>query len=254
MPQGRTDVNSFGDDAYDGKYLPSKNMLINGLGQLSDGVTGSEEINVVDGRQPWIGWSNESSAFVRIKFQFDSMRQINRVTVHTNNLFSKDILIFKTAVVSFSVDNDEQNYANSVIYQHNRDDIFEIPRPILIELNNQIGKFVRLDLYFDSKWLLISEVTFDSQVYTPKLATLTEAKDKTPRPSPVISTDSRKRSQDTPSSTTTSSLRPKIHIPAIITVELSVAFLIGALIAIGILLIVSLVWILGRRRKLHFQK
>ncbi|CAF1214235.1 unnamed protein product [Adineta steineri] len=66
MPQGRTDINSFGDDTYDGKYLPSKNMLINGLGQLSDGLTGSEEISIIDGRQPWIGWSNETNYFATL--------------------------------------------------------------------------------------------------------------------------------------------------------------------------------------------
>jgi hypothetical protein len=85
MPQGRADVNSFDDDTYDGQYIPSTNMLINGLGQLSDGITGSEEISVIDGRQPWIGWSNETSPYISIKFQFDFIRQINRVTIFQRN-------------------------------------------------------------------------------------------------------------------------------------------------------------------------
>ena len=147
MPQGRTDVNSFGDDTYDGKYIRSMNMLIDGLGQLSDGKTGSEEVSIIDGHQPWIGWSNDTSRYITIKFQFDSIRQINRVTIHTNNLFSKGILIFKTAIISFSKVDDDKYYSNAIIYRHNRDDIFEIARPILIELNHHIAKFVRLDLY-----------------------------------------------------------------------------------------------------------
>ncbi|UJR20843.1 hypothetical protein I4U23_023953 [Adineta vaga] len=258
MPQGRTDVNSFGDDTYDGKYLPSKNILINGLGQLSDGITGTEEITVRDGRQPWIGWSNQTNGFIRIEFQFDTIRQINRVTIHTNNLFSKQILIFKTAIVSFSIDNEEKNYSHSVIYQHNRDDIFEIARPILIELNNQIGKFVRLDLYFDSKWLLISEVTFDSQIYNPKTEKKTEIKDKTLRKTLTMGKEIRKQHVNTQQliSTTTimTSINAKLNIPTILTVELYLAFLIGALIAIGILLFVSLIWIIRRKKKLRFQK
>ncbi|CAF4302523.1 unnamed protein product, partial [Rotaria magnacalcarata] len=104
-------------------------ILTNGLGQLSDGITGSEEISIVDGHQPWIGWSNETNSYITIKFQFDTIRQINRVTIHTNNLFSKEILIFKTAVVSFSKTDDEKSYSNAIIYEHTRDDIFEIARP-----------------------------------------------------------------------------------------------------------------------------
>src|SRR5690349_10201801 len=126
MPQGRTNVNSLGDNTYDGQYIPSTNMLINGLGQLSDGITGTEEISVIDGNQPWIGWSNETSRYITIIFQFDTIRQINRVTIHTNNLFSKEIFIFKTAIISFSINNNGTNYSNAIIYQHNRDDIFEI--------------------------------------------------------------------------------------------------------------------------------
>jgi discoidin domain receptor family protein 2 len=223
-------------------------MLIDGLGKLSDGITGSEEISVINGHQPWIGWSNETSTYITIIFQFDSIRQINRVTIHTNNLFSKDILIFKTAIISFSTNNNGTNYSNAIVYQHNRDDIFEIARPILIELNNHIAKFVRLDLYFDSKWLLISEITFDSQIYN-------EPKEKIQKKSFHIGNDLRKRYREIQLTTTTAlskSLGTKIS--PVMTIELSLAFFIGALLAVGILLIVSLVWILRRKKKLQFQK
>jgi hypothetical protein len=248
MPQGRTDINSFGDNTYDGQYIPSTNMLINGLGQLSDGITGTEEISVIDGHQPWIGWSNETSRYITIKFQFDCIRQINRVTIHTNNLFSKEILIFKTAIISFSKDNDEKNFSNTIIYQHNRDDIFEIARPILIELNNHLAKFIQLDLYFDSKWLLISEITFDSQIYNEKM----EKKEQSLRKLSNIGIDPRKRYQMIQQTTALMHLGTKIS--PIITVELSLAFFIGALLAIGILLIVVLIWILRRKKKLQFHK
>jgi discoidin domain receptor family protein 2 len=249
MLQGRTNVNSLGDTTYDGKYIPSTNMLINGLGKLSDGITGSEEISIINGHQPWIGWSNDIGTYITIIFQFDSIRQINRVTIHTNNLFSKDILIFKTAIISFSTNNYGTNYSNAIIYQHNRDDIFEIARPILIELNNHIGKFVRLDFYFDSKWLLISEITFDSQVYN-------ESKEKIQKKSSSpIGNDLRKRYREIQLTTSTilsKSLETKIS--PVMNIELSLAFFIGALLAVGILLIVALIWIVRRKKKLQFQK
>lgn len=252
MPQGRTDINSFGDDTYDGKYVPSTNILMNGLGQLSDGITGSEEISIIDGQQPWIGWSNETSSFITIKFQFDSIRQINRMTIHTNNLFSKEILIFKTAVISFSKTNDDTNYSNAIIYPHTRDDIFEIARPILIELNNQIAKFVRLDLYFDSKWLLISEITFDSQTYNKKSEKNNEMKEKMLRKSSNIETDLRKHYRQIQSTTT--GINSPANLSPMITIELSLAFFIGALLVLSLLLIVSLLWIFRRKKKLRFQK
>jgi hypothetical protein len=252
MPQGRHDVNLLGDETYDGKYVPSTNMLIDGLGQLSDGITGSEDISVIDGRQSWIGWSNESNRYVSILFQFESIRQINRVTIHANNLFSKDIFIFKTVIVSFSTNNDEPNYSNAIIYQHHRDDVFEIARPILIELNNHIARYVRLDLYFDSKWILISEVTFDSQIYhEPRDDSSYDAQDKANRHSSNIAIDVRKRNRHVPSSTLSSS---NGVLPSVITVELSLAFVIGLSLAIGLLLIGSLSWILRQKKKLEFQK
>ncbi|CAF3471573.1 unnamed protein product [Rotaria socialis] len=252
MPQGRSDINSFGDDTYDGEYIRSTNMLTNGLGQLSDGTTGTEEISIIDGHQPWIGWSNETNSYITIKFQFDSIRQINRVTIHTNNLFSKEILIFKTAVVSFSKTDDEKSYSNAIIYEHTRDDIFEIARPILIELNNHVAKFVRLDLYFDSKWLLISEITFDSQIYNEKREPNIEIKDKILKKSFNIGHDLRKHYRDM--QLTTTSMNSSRKMSSVITIELSLAFFIGALLVISILVIVSLLWILQRRKKLKFQK
>ena len=250
MPQGRTNINSLGDTTYDGKYIPSTNMLINGLGKLSDGITGSEEISVINGHQPWIGWSNDTNSYITIIFQFDSIRQINRMTIHTNNLFSKDILIFKTAIVSFSSNNVGTNYSNAIVYEHNRDDIFEIARPVLIELNNHIAKFVRLDLYFDSKWLLISEITFDSQIYN-------EPKEIIQKKSSHIGNDLRKRYREiqvTPPLTTALSKSLETKASPVVTIELSLAFFIGALLAIGTLLIVTLVWIVQRKKKLQFQK
>jgi discoidin domain receptor family protein 2 len=265
MPQGRTDINSLGDDTYDGKYLPETNMLIDGLGQLSDGITGSEDMSLIDGRQPWVGWSNDSNTHVTIIFQFDYLRQMNRVTIHTNNVFSKQISIFKTAVITFSLNDERTSYSNAIISEQNRDEIFEIARPILIQLNNHIAKYVRLDLYFDSKWLLISEITFDSQIYNEKYENKNpdyvlpiNSQSVTFSDSIKMVTDIRKRNRDvlqvTTSIQTTAKSYSSTHFSNFLTTELSLAFFIGASLAIGLLLIVSLLWLIRRKKKLQFQK
>lgn len=252
MVQGQTEINSLGDDTYDGKFIPSSRMLIDGLGQLSDGITGSEDISLVNHRQPWIGWSNQTNSHVSINFEFDSIRQINRVTIHTSNLFSKDIFIFKMATVSFAVERNQQNFTNVVVYEHHRDDVFEIARPILIELNNNVAKFVRLDLYFDSTWILISEVTFDSQPYIEKSSKkLTMLERNTFKPTSNVSSEQRKRHREmtkAPSIISTTITSP------VLTIELSLAFVIGASLAVTLLLIGSLLWIVGQKKKLKFQK
>ena len=264
MPQGRTDVNSLNDETYDGKYDSRSELLVDGLGQLSDGITGTEDMSLIDGRQPWVGWSNESRTHVTIIFRFDYVRQMNRVTIHTNNVFSKQISLFKTAVVTFSLTGERTTYSNAIISEQNRDELFEIARPILIQLNNHVAKYVRLDLYFDSKWLLISEITFDSQIYNEKAEEKNEdfffpSHLSTPAADQLkMMTDLRKRNRDVLTSTTAlfATTRPYSakHFTSYITTELSLAFFIGASLAVGLLLIVSLVWLIRRKRKLQFQK
>lgn len=254
MPQGRTDIYSFGDDTYDGSSVPGNNTLINGLGQLSDGITGSEDISLINGRQPWIGWSNESNSHISILFEFDTIRQINRMTIHTSNLFSKDIFIFKTAIISFALEKDEPNYSNAIIYHHHRDDIFEIARPILIELNQNIARFVRVDLYFDSNWILISEVTFDSQTFTEKPKDKTVISEKSLIKTTNLAIDPRKRNRQVTTSTSTITSKTTTFISPVLTIELSLAFVIGASLAVGLLLIGSLIWIVKQKKKLKFQK
>lgn len=42
------------------------------------------------------------------------------------------------------------------------DKIFESSRNITIKLHHRVGKYVKLRLHFSDRWIMISEVTFDS--------------------------------------------------------------------------------------------
>ena len=54
-----------------------------------------------------------------------------------------------------------------------RDTLIDYARNVMIPLNNQVGQFVKVQLYFDSKWMMISEVEFTSEVaignFTPEI-------------------------------------------------------------------------------------
>lgn len=49
-----------------------------------------------------------------------------------------------------------------IVYSYMEDRIFEHSRNVSIKLHHRIGKFVKLRFSFASRWIMISEVTFDS--------------------------------------------------------------------------------------------
>ncbi len=49
-----------------------------------------------------------------------------------------------------------------VSYTYMRDTLMEYARPVIITLPHRVGKWVKLQLYFDARWMMISEVNFES--------------------------------------------------------------------------------------------
>jgi hypothetical protein len=113
---------------------------------------------------------------ISILFTFDTWRNFSRLTIHANNYFPKQIYAFRLAIVEFLSTNDSlSNNMTSIHFQHQRDDQFDMARPIMIDLQHRIALEVRIHLYFDSPWLLISEITFDS-FPLPLAATITSTR------------------------------------------------------------------------------
>ena len=115
-------------------------------------------------RYEWVGWKNDSSDFhgpLQITFKFDNVRNFSSVILTCNNYYTKDVRVFKKALVYFSVGGNL--YQNQPVkYDFVRDDAMEYARPVMIHLNHHVGKYVRMQLYFDAKWMMISEVEFQS--------------------------------------------------------------------------------------------
>ena len=87
------------------------------------------------------------------------------MTVHANNYYPKNIYIFRSIKIEFLNDNHELiNNSSSIIYYNQHDDQFEMARAIMIDLKNQIASKLKVRLYFDGNWILISEITFHSFV------------------------------------------------------------------------------------------
>ncbi|KAK4311284.1 hypothetical protein Pmani_017193 [Petrolisthes manimaculis] len=142
-------------------------LLVGGLGQLTDGEMGHTNFRVDalgKGKgYEWVGWEDDGRRQpLEITFQFDSVRNFSALHVYTNNFFTKDTQVFSRARVLFSVGGLYYHVQTPVEVEPEVDRIFENARNVTLHLHHTPAKFVKLQLYFTLRWLLISEVTFDS--------------------------------------------------------------------------------------------
>lgn len=74
---------------------------------------------------------------------------------------SNFLQVFSEAIISFSIGG--RHFQDEPIrYTTVEDNIFETSRNVSIKLHHRIGKWVRIELRFSARWILISEVLFDS--------------------------------------------------------------------------------------------
>ena len=98
---------------------------------------------------------------MEIIFEFETIQEFHSIELYCNNQFTRDISVFKELRAFFSVGGDIYS-GDSVSYTPMTDEIFEEPRNITAKLHRRVGRFVKIQLHFGSKWLLVSEVSFDS--------------------------------------------------------------------------------------------
>lgn len=170
MPQGErrgSEIDLF-DMTYDG--VEEENFLRGGLGQLTDGQKGQDnfrlDANGFGKGYEWVGWKNDTAGHMRpieITFEFDQVRNFSTAYFYTNNLFSKDVQVFSGAKIQFSIGGQYYN-GEPLYFSYMPDTVMEQARNVTIRLQNRIGKFVKFQLNFASKWMMISEVSFESVV------------------------------------------------------------------------------------------
>ncbi|XP_014203585.1 discoidin domain-containing receptor tyrosine kinase B-like [Copidosoma floridanum] len=158
MPQGEKRGGSdFFDAAYDGYWSDG---LRRGLGQLTDGVTGPDNI-----KKNWVGWRNDTrhGQPLEITFEFDHVREFSAVNIYCANQFTNHVQVFSEVNILFSIGG-KYYTGDPIVYETPEDKIFEYSRAISINLHHRIGKFVKLRFSFAARWLMISEIVFDSDV------------------------------------------------------------------------------------------
>ncbi|XP_046678301.1 LOW QUALITY PROTEIN: discoidin domain-containing receptor 2-like [Homalodisca vitripennis] len=151
----------FEDTSYDG-FLDGV-IMRGGLGQLVDGLLGSEDFLDEPSGSRWVGWLNDSqdSEPLEIIFEFDGVREFSAMHLHTSHVVTRDVQVFSEAMVYLSLDG--ERYQATPVKFH---PVVERPRDftanVTIPLHNRIGRFVKVQLRFSSRWILLSEVSFDS--------------------------------------------------------------------------------------------
>jgi hypothetical protein len=141
---------------------------IGGLGQLTDGVLAGDDYRSsenVQGIGPigydWIGWKRRSS--INLRFRFTTIQNLTSIRLHTSNLFTRDIYLFNSILIETC-----DNHLNQTFLMIPDDYTNLHARFINISLASGYGlltQCLKVTLTFNnrSKWILISEVLFDSK-------------------------------------------------------------------------------------------
>lgn len=146
------------DNTYDGIRM-SNDFLTGGLGKLIDGLKGDDNYKVNKGFE-WVAWQADTmNSILPITFQFDEIRNFSKAIFHCNNMFNEDIQVFYSAKIWFSLDG-QQWSKMPVDFHYMTDNVLENARDVIIHLHNRVGQFVKFELHFAAKWIMISEVIF----------------------------------------------------------------------------------------------
>lgn len=153
------------DSVYDGAFGYS---MTEGLGQLTDGVSGLDDFTQTHEYHVWpgydyVGWRNESTpgGYVEITFEFDRIRNFTTMKVHCNNMFAKGVKIFKEVQCYFRSDANEwePNAISSVLVL---DDVNPSARFVTVPLLHRMASAIKCQYYFADTWMMFSEITFQS--------------------------------------------------------------------------------------------
>jgi discoidin domain receptor family protein 2 len=74
----------------------------------------------------------------------------------------QDVRVFRLARVYFSIGG-QHFLSPPVEFRYIRDSLIEYARPVIIRLHHHLARYVKLQLYFDSKWMMISDIEFTSE-------------------------------------------------------------------------------------------
>ncbi|XP_015676744.1 epithelial discoidin domain-containing receptor 1 isoform X1 [Protobothrops mucrosquamatus] len=157
------------DSTYDGSSVSK--LHFGGLGQLTDGVVGLDDFTQTKELRVWpgydyVGWSRRSfpDGFVKMEFEFDQLRSFTYMKVHCSNMYTHGVRVFHQVDCLFKHSLATAWEADPLSQQYSVNVGDPSARYFTVPLGGRIGLFVQCHFYFDSEWMLFSEVAFLSNV------------------------------------------------------------------------------------------
>ncbi|XP_074100892.1 discoidin domain-containing receptor 2-like isoform X2 [Cotesia typhae] len=147
------------DTSYDGRTDIDAKYLIDGLGQLVDGMLG-EDPRVSSTLAHWVGWTDIN--LVPLVFEFSDLREFNMCVIYAANAPVRGIEVFKNLKIWFSNDGESYDPSSIDVSVEEKSPYSPGIIPIVVSLKSRLGRFIKLELEPRSKWLLVSEISFES--------------------------------------------------------------------------------------------
>ena len=169
MPVGQTIENGkliFNDTSYNGVII--NGIYKNGTGILTDGKFGPDDAKEDKG-EGWVGWSSSlsESSYIDITFEFSDMRKFKDVTLTVNVDKKRSYAVFNRSEIFFASKEDDFSDTSFLQYCPGKsvDSNNPYSRNISLSLCENTASFIKLRLYFGGKWLLITEISFNSGIF-----------------------------------------------------------------------------------------
>ena len=153
---------TFSDTSYNG--VITNGVYKDGTGILTDGKFGPDDAKQDEGKG-WVGWSSNftNSSYVDITFEFSGVRKFKDVTLTVNVDKKRSYTVFKRSETLFA--SIEDQFSDTVLQHCPKefsDDDIQYKRIVSLSLCKNTARFIKLRLYFSGRWLLITEISFNS--------------------------------------------------------------------------------------------
>ena len=249
--------NFYLEDIYDGEEKVDSDlgpMLVNGRGLLTDGLYGGNvSLEVANSLQAqgWVGWNNKNRPLT-LTFEFGQRQEFSSVTLTTYWEPGLGVKPFSQMLAYFSADG--IHYHAQYVKAVNKAQPPQPRQNITLSLASRVGRFVRLELYFDGKWLMLSEVAFQSQstnrAFLPDQVSAQEV------PASKVASSSETLS-DTPAEHISNKKRGQTDVKGSTASEnhqIYIGLVIGILGVTVVLLLVTIVVMMRRNKQKIFSK
>ena len=171
MPVGQMIRNgkvTYNDTSYNG--VITNGVYKNGTGILTDGKFGLDDAKKIGHKgEGWVGWCRNFTelSYIDITFEFSGVRKFKDVTLTVNVDKTRSYAVFNKSEIIFASKEDDFSDMSFLQYCPGKSVDSKDPysRNITLSLCENTARFIRLRLYFGGKWLLLTEISFNSGIF-----------------------------------------------------------------------------------------